>query len=480
MKLSPLELRKHQFAKRFRLSGFDPDEVNGFVRQMADQWAEVLEENRRLEDRNRELLGKLTHYERVELALQEALETSRNTARQLEDNAQKKAELTVEEAELRAQRMLQDAEQERFGIKQDLVRLSSRQSEIAARMRAFLMAEMEVLAQFQGDDPSGFIRLVPANNPGLAGMLAQQATQDAALDIEAPEAVAPAHAIEGMGDDEADVVSDTTSEVEPEMAPVEGTPVEEPAAPPLAATPPAPKVAPPPVEVPITARESPRPVEQPAAASEPPPPIQSPTIAVEPPAAPYFEPDAPVRSPEPETFPPPPLEPYSRPPLPADPPISSDPPVFGGRQPVAEPPPPPPALPVWPPVEEARIMAPPPLPKGLESVEQLMEETPPPPPIVTGESSPRPTYRDMLSGTKPQPMDETPKDPFNSSFFESPFTNDPSSTDERARPPIPGSDAAHDWSLRELVTGDGDHEPSTPSTSESERDRIRRILEDLD
>ena len=86
----------------------------------------------------------------------------------------------------------------------------------------------------------------------------------------------------------------------------------------------------------------------------------------------------------------------------------------------------------------------------------------------------------MLSGTHPEPAEESAQDPFNSSFFESPFTGGQPSADEQARHAVPGSDAAHEWSLRSIVTGDGDNEPSTPSTSESERDRIRRILEDLD
>src|SRR5690606_14949360 len=110
---------------------------------------------------------KLLHYEKVELALQEALDAARETGRRAEDTAQERARLIVEEAELRAQRIVQDAEQERYGVKQDLVKLTSRQNEIAARLRAFLMSEMEVLAQFQGDDPIGFIKLVAAQEKGV-------------------------------------------------------------------------------------------------------------------------------------------------------------------------------------------------------------------------------------------------------------------------------------------------------------------------
>ena len=70
MKLTPLDLRKQQFKKVFR--GYDPDEVRGFVEKLAQDWEEVLEEKRRAEERVDQIEDKLRHYEKVELALQEA------------------------------------------------------------------------------------------------------------------------------------------------------------------------------------------------------------------------------------------------------------------------------------------------------------------------------------------------------------------------------------------------------------------------
>ncbi len=456
MKLSPLELRKHQFEKRFRLKGYDPDEVNGFLRQMADQWSEVLEENRRLEERTRELEGKLTHYEKVELALQEALETARNTARQVEDNAIRKAELTVEGAELRAQRMLQDAEQERYSIKQDLVKLNSRQSEIAARMRAFLMAEMEVLAQFQGDDPTGFIRLISASDSGPAGMLAESA---------AAPAMEEAAVTEDDAVDNVDASDSLQAEIEAEeSAPA---PFEDPSG----------AVEQPPVEEPIPIPESLeaiKPVEGEA------PVAFSPSVELE------DESTEPELTESVESEMPPPYPPLAeRPPLPP-------PPIPAFAAPLPEEPPPIPTQvtplettapdPVWPPVEEPVIMPPLREPRGLESVEELMAETPLPPahPTESEEFVTRPTYRDMLSGSQADSPADTQGGRFNSSFFETPFLDGKSSTDADANPPAPGSDSAQDWSLRSLVTDDGDGEPTSSSPSESERDRIRRILEDLD
>ncbi len=162
MKLNPLDIRRQQFARK-TFGGVDSDEVDSFLKQLADQWENLLDELHQAHARTQDAETKLKHYERVELALQEALETTRDTGRRAEAMAEQKSRLVIEEAELRARQIVQDAERERYGMRQDLAKLSTRQNEIGARLRGFLLSELEILAQFQGDDPVGFIKLQPAN-----------------------------------------------------------------------------------------------------------------------------------------------------------------------------------------------------------------------------------------------------------------------------------------------------------------------------
>ena len=70
MNLTPLDVRRKQFDKGFR--GYDPTEVDLFLKQIADRLEDLQEDARRAEERVREIEGKLVHYEKVELALQEA------------------------------------------------------------------------------------------------------------------------------------------------------------------------------------------------------------------------------------------------------------------------------------------------------------------------------------------------------------------------------------------------------------------------
>jgi cell division initiation protein len=213
MNLTPLDVRRKAFDKGFR--GYDPTEVDLFLKQVADRLEEVQEEARRAEERSRESEAKLVHYEKVELALQEALESARETAKRAEAAAEERARLMIQEAELRAETILRDAERERHGLRQDLVRLSSRQAEVAARLRGFLLSELEVLAQFQGDDPVGFIKLQAA---GASGQL-PPAQSRLEAPIDAPDDLDESEVVEGEGEP-ADL-GDAPGPVEQSPAPAE-------------------------------------------------------------------------------------------------------------------------------------------------------------------------------------------------------------------------------------------------------------------
>ncbi len=160
MKLTPLDLRKQDFTRVMR--GYDPDEVQAFLQMLSEQWEDVLATNRRLEDRVRTVETKLEHYERVEEALQEALHTARENKEQILQNAKREAEVTLKEAEARADEITREARTDRDRFRGEAERLEGRRSEIVARLRAFLLSEMELLARFEGEDPIGFIQLLPA------------------------------------------------------------------------------------------------------------------------------------------------------------------------------------------------------------------------------------------------------------------------------------------------------------------------------
>ncbi len=240
MKLTPLDIKKQEFTRTFR--GIDPQEVQGFLDMVADQWGSLLDENRRLEQNIRDMDAKLIHYRKIEEALQEALETARDNSHRTIENAQREAQIVLKEARAEAEEIRGNAYNEHKRLKTDVSKIAGRRDEIMARLRAFLMSELEILARFEGQDPIGFIRLSAPEKRKLERPTMTTMEEYAARDAE--------------------------HEDEPPYSPGDGRPAHQ-AAPPVAERPPvrpvAPAVdpAPPPVE-----RPAPPPVERMA----PPPP----------------------------------------------------------------------------------------------------------------------------------------------------------------------------------------------------------------
>lgn len=152
MRLSPLDIKKQEFNRGFR--GFEEEEVSAFLQMLADQWDEVLEESRRLESRVAELENKLQHYQRVEDALQEALNTAKSSSKTKLANAEQEAALLLREAQSKGEQIMQEAKFANQSLIQSNISLDQRQQQILARLKAFLSSELDMLSRFDKDAAS--------------------------------------------------------------------------------------------------------------------------------------------------------------------------------------------------------------------------------------------------------------------------------------------------------------------------------------
>lgn len=149
MKISALDIRKQEFARTFR--GYDAEEVDSFLQIVATGWQEMVDDLRRTNDKVQEQQLKLEHYMKVEEALEEALQTARTSARQTIESAERKANAMLEEAENKIVAMQREADSSRLEIKRETARYSVRQQEIVAKLRSFLVSEMEMLRHFESE-----------------------------------------------------------------------------------------------------------------------------------------------------------------------------------------------------------------------------------------------------------------------------------------------------------------------------------------
>ena len=108
MKITALEIRKKSFEKNFR--GYDKDEVDVFLKELAEEWEKLVVENdelqKKLEQSNREG-NKLKE---VEASLFRTLKTAEDTGASIIEEANDAADHIVREAQQNAQAMLNDAQ----------------------------------------------------------------------------------------------------------------------------------------------------------------------------------------------------------------------------------------------------------------------------------------------------------------------------------------------------------------------------------
>lgn len=154
MKLTALEIKQQDFEKSLR--GYDTAEVKAFLNLAASEWEHLVSRNRELEKEVEQLREKLKHYERVEEALHETLQTAKESAEQRMSGARKEARSKIEKAEMEAESILREARQQRQQIRQSILRLLDRREEIIGGIRSYLELAQESLNQFTRDEAAMF------------------------------------------------------------------------------------------------------------------------------------------------------------------------------------------------------------------------------------------------------------------------------------------------------------------------------------
>jgi len=154
MKLTALEIKQQQFEKSLR--GYDPAEVNAFLSLVANEWEHMVGKMRELEAQIEKLDEKLKHYERVEEALHETLQTAKDSAEHKLVGAKKEAKNIIEKAEMEADSVIREASQQRQQIRQSILRLLDRRKEIIGGIKSYLELAQDSLEQFSNDEASLF------------------------------------------------------------------------------------------------------------------------------------------------------------------------------------------------------------------------------------------------------------------------------------------------------------------------------------
>lgn len=136
MKITPLDIQQMVF--RTKLRGYDREEVNRFLEEVAQTVESLNRDNAALRERIIFLEQQVVELKRTESTLSNTLVSAQSLADDVKRSAQRDAELTIKEAELKAGEVVRQARMELAETQRDLSQLHKQRLLMVERMRATL------------------------------------------------------------------------------------------------------------------------------------------------------------------------------------------------------------------------------------------------------------------------------------------------------------------------------------------------------
>lgn len=150
--LTPLEIQKMRFNQRMR--GFDPTEVENFLSLVAEEITARLAQMEKLERENRYYRQRLEEAERREHQLQQTLVRAQKVSDEILANAKREAELTVKEAEVAADRIVQQAIEQSTRIESKIAELRTQRRELQLKFKNSLDLFQQIVEAEMEDERS--------------------------------------------------------------------------------------------------------------------------------------------------------------------------------------------------------------------------------------------------------------------------------------------------------------------------------------
>ncbi|MEZ4279218.1 MAG: DivIVA domain-containing protein [Myxococcota bacterium] len=159
MRMTPLDVQSHAFARRFR--GYDPDEVDAFLRIVSEDYETLVRENASQTDRLWRLERRIEELSAQEQLLKQTLISAQAMCDELRRTAERDAELRLAEVEVRAEKILDASHRRAAQLAQDIREMRALRTRLAESMRSAAETHLALLATLEAD---------PAEDPLVKGL----------------------------------------------------------------------------------------------------------------------------------------------------------------------------------------------------------------------------------------------------------------------------------------------------------------------
>lgn len=150
MKISPLEIKQQEFKRVMR--GYDTIEVDTFLDMVGAEFEKLHNELKDFEKKQIALEAELSNFKEVESTLKQTLMNVQETSDKSLANSKKEASLIRKEAELQAQKLVENARRERDTMSEEVITLKTQKQSLIARLRHVLTSQLELMDVLELDD----------------------------------------------------------------------------------------------------------------------------------------------------------------------------------------------------------------------------------------------------------------------------------------------------------------------------------------
>ena len=142
-RLTAMDIEKQTFTRKMR--GFDADEVQLFLRAVAEEIERVNLENQNLREESGALRQRLDDFKDRERTLQETLVTAQQMSQDLKERSRIEGELLVKEARFKAERVLLQAQDQLQALENEIGRLRLEREAFENRLRSAIDEHVSLL-----------------------------------------------------------------------------------------------------------------------------------------------------------------------------------------------------------------------------------------------------------------------------------------------------------------------------------------------
>jgi cell division initiation protein len=145
VKITPLDIQQQQFKGKF-MGGLDPEDVDGFLQIVAQEMEDLVRENTELREQVRKAAIDAEELTRRESDLRETMLAAQKIIEEMKANSQKEANLVVSEAELKAERIVADAENRSIQLTNQIQELRREKVQFETALKALLDTHYKMMS----------------------------------------------------------------------------------------------------------------------------------------------------------------------------------------------------------------------------------------------------------------------------------------------------------------------------------------------